>query len=113
MCIRDRGSASTHALSGLGGGRLRTGQKLTVADAARPVSYTHLDVYKRQTQHLKVLEQAGLIKSSKAGRVRTCSLDAAAMAQIELWIAQRKQFWERQYDQLDAYLAQTSVEEKE
>ncbi len=29
------GSASTHALSGLGGGRLKTGQNLAVADAAR------------------------------------------------------------------------------
>lgn len=62
------------------------------------------------TQHLKVLEQAGLIKSSKVGRVRTCSLEAAAMARIEQWIAQHKLFWERQYDQLDAYMAQTSHE---
>lgn len=64
------------------------------------------------TQHLKVLEQAGLIKTSKAGRVRTCSLDAEAMGRIELWIAQRKQFWERHYDQLEAYLASTSPTEQ-
>lgn len=65
------------------------------------------------TQHLKVLEQAGLIRSSKVGRVRTCAIDAEAMSRIELWISQRKQFWERQYDQLDAYLAQTDTEETE
>jgi DNA-binding transcriptional ArsR family regulator len=62
-------------------------------------------------QHLKVLEEAGLVKSQKLGRVRTCSLELKAMRQVEGWIAERKHFWEQQYDQLEAYLAQTAPEE--
>ena len=63
-------------------------------------------------KHLKVLEEAGLLKSQKAGRVRTCTLQLDTLAQVERWIAERKRFWEQQYDQLEAYLALTDTEEK-
>jgi DNA-binding transcriptional ArsR family regulator len=59
-------------------------------------------------KHLKVLEEAGLVKSQKLGRVRTCRLEIDAMGVIERWIKERKSFWERNYDQLEAYLAATS-----
>ena len=52
------------------------------------------------------------VKSRKVGRVRTCALDIAAMTRLEAWIAERKGFWEQQYDQLDAYLAQATAAEK-
>ena len=63
-------------------------------------------------KHLKVLEQAGLVKSQKLGRVRTCTLAIETMAQVERWISERKSFWEQQYDQLEAHLALTATEEK-
>lgn len=56
-------------------------------------------------QHLKVLEDAGLVKSEKKGRVRTCVLEPKTLRAAESWIAERRSFWERQYDRLDAYLA--------
>jgi DNA-binding transcriptional ArsR family regulator len=59
-------------------------------------------------KHLKVLEQAGLMKSQKRGRVRTCTLEIDAMALVERWIAERKSFWEQHYDQLEAYLERTA-----
>lgn len=55
-------------------------------------------------QHLKVLEEAGLVKSEKVGRVRTCTLEPKALRSAEAWIAERRTFWEQQYDQLEAYL---------
>lgn len=64
-------------------------------------------------KHLKVLEQAGLVKSRKRGRVRTCTLEFDAMAEVERWIAERKRFWEQQFDQLEAYLASTAPEEND
>lgn len=76
----------------------------SVSELAKPLPMTLSAV----TQHLKVLEDAGLVRSCKEGRVRTCALDADAMVRVEHWIAERKHFWEQQYDQLDAYLAQTS-----
>jgi|APFEC2959095171_1045051.scaffolds.fasta_scaffold00053_66 DNA-binding transcriptional ArsR family regulator len=74
----------------------------SVSELAQPLPMTLSAV----TQHLKVLEDAGLVKSGKVGRVRTCTLQIAAMAQAERWITERKCFWEQQYDQLEAYLAQ-------
>ncbi|MGX7894612.1 ArsR/SmtB family transcription factor [Tsuneonella sp. HG222] len=74
----------------------------TVSELAKPFPMTLSAV----TQHLKVLEESGLVKSAKQGRVRTCMLDAGAIDRIDRWITERRQFWERQYDQLEAYLAQ-------
>lgn len=79
----------------------------SVSELAKPLPMTMSAV----VQHLKLLEAAGLVKSEKVGRVRTCTLDIAAMTRVELWIAERKRFWEQQYDQLEAYLAETAPEE--
>jgi DNA-binding transcriptional ArsR family regulator len=73
----------------------------SVSNLAKPLPMTLSAVM----QHLKVLEEAGLVKSEKTGRVRTCTLDVGAMTRVEQWVAERKRFWEQQYDQLDAYLA--------
>jgi DNA-binding transcriptional ArsR family regulator len=58
-------------------------------------------------QHLKVLEEAGLVSTEKAGRVRTCQIVPAALRAAEQWIADRRAFWEQQYDQLEIYLDET------
>lgn len=79
----------------------------SVGELARPLPMTLSAV----VQHLKVLEEAGLVRSEKVGRVRTCTLDVSAMTQVERWIADRKRFWEQQYDQLEAYLAEAGPEE--
>lgn len=81
----------------------------SVSELARPLPMTLSAV----VQHLKVLEEAGLVKSEKAGRVRTCTLEIGVMNRVERWIAERKRFWEQQYDQLETYLAQTAPEEKD
>jgi len=81
----------------------------SVSELAKPLPMTLSAV----VQHLKVLEEAGLVKSDKVGRVRTCTLEIRIITQVERWIAERKRFWEQQYDQLEAYLAQTNPEEKD
>lgn len=57
--------------------------------------------------HLKVLEQSGLVKSQKAGRVRTCHIDPQMLNQAEKWVAERRAMWERNLERLGAYLDQT------
>ncbi|MDP1873775.1 helix-turn-helix transcriptional regulator [Phenylobacterium sp.] len=81
----------------------------SVSELAQPLPMTLSAV----VQHLKILEAAGLVKSRKVGRVRTCALEVEAMSQVERWIAERKRFWSQQYDQLEAYLAQTAPEEND
>lgn len=56
------------------------------------------------TQHLKMLEKYGLVKSGKAGRVRTYELTPKRLQSAEDWILGRRRLWERRLDQLDAYL---------
>ena len=54
--------------------------------------------------HLKVLEESGLVKSEKAGRVRTYELDPKAIRRAEEWMATRRAAWEKRLDQLDSFL---------
>src|ERR1700757_4930502 len=55
-------------------------------------------------QHLGVLEAAGLVRSKKLGRVRTCSIEPGALSQAEQWINARRIEWEHRLDRLGAYL---------
>jgi DNA-binding transcriptional ArsR family regulator len=56
-------------------------------------------------QHLGVLEAAGLVRSEKVGRVRTCSIEPGALSLTEQWINARRTEWESRVDRLGAYLA--------
>ena len=55
-------------------------------------------------QHLRVLEACGLVRSTKAGRVRTYQIVPEHMRLAEEWLAQQRTLWERRLDQLDDYL---------
>jgi DNA-binding transcriptional ArsR family regulator len=63
-------------------------------------------------QHLAVLENAGLVVSQKSGRVRTCRINPAALAEAERWIAERRLEWERRLDRLGEYLKTLNSEGK-
>ncbi|MES2183070.1 MAG: metalloregulator ArsR/SmtB family transcription factor [Pseudomonadota bacterium] len=64
------------------------------------------------TQHLGVLEQAGLVKSRKAGRVRTWRIAPQPLQAVEAWVAQQRAQWERRLDQLDHYLEDLQKEQQ-
>ena len=55
-------------------------------------------------QHLDVLEHCGLVKSRKAGRVRTYRLSPRPLKLAESWLEKQRSLWNRRLDQLDAYL---------
>ena len=57
-------------------------------------------------QHLQVLEASGLVRSEKAGRIRTCSIEPAAMQVAEDWIAGRRANWEGRLDRLARHLGE-------
>ena len=63
-------------------------------------------------QHLKVLEDSGLVRSRKDGRVRTCRLVPQPLKKAEGWMAERRAVWERRLDQLDDYLKQMHAKER-
>ena len=55
-------------------------------------------------QHLDVLERAGMVTSTKTGRVRTYELVPAALGIADGWLAEQRRLWERRLDQLDDLL---------
>lgn len=60
-------------------------------------------------QHLKQLEASGLIRTEKAGRVRTCTLEPPALAAVERWIVDRRREWEVRLNRLGNYLDQLEI----
>ena len=55
-------------------------------------------------QHLQVLEESGLVRTEKTGRVRTCSIEPAGLDALEKWIKDRRSVWERRFDRLGEIL---------
>jgi DNA-binding transcriptional ArsR family regulator len=74
----------------------------SVSDLAEPLPMSLPAVL----QHLQVLEESGLVRSQKVGRVRTCSIEVAALRPAERWIEGRRAGWERRLDRLGAHLAE-------
>ncbi|KPB00732.1 ArsR/SmtB family transcription factor [Ahrensia marina] len=62
------------------------------------------------TQHLGVLENAGLIVSHREGRSRICSLNPAALQNAEDWLASSRRQWEARLDRFEAHLANMKEE---
>jgi DNA-binding transcriptional ArsR family regulator len=62
-------------------------------------------------KHLGVLERCGLVRSSKAGRVRTCELVPAALSQAEGWLAEQRTLWETRSDRMALFVEQLHQQE--
>ncbi|WP_201297349.1 ArsR/SmtB family transcription factor [Sphingomonas sp. 8AM] len=56
-------------------------------------------------QHIRVLEEAGLVTSSKLGRVRSCQLDHDGLNVVAHWLGARRSAWDRRLDALGAVLS--------
>jgi DNA-binding transcriptional ArsR family regulator len=80
----------------------------SVSELAQPLQMSLPAV----VQHLAVLEGSGLIRSDKAGRVRTCRIEPRALQAVEGWITQRRRTWEQRLDRLGEYLAEQEQQER-
>lgn len=67
----------------------------TVSDLAAPLDMSLAAVM----QHIQALEESGLLKSSKVGRVRTCELDPDVLALAEQWLGERRLQWQASSEQ--------------
>lgn len=54
-------------------------------------------------KHIRVLEDCGMVRTEKQGRVRLCSLEGRAIADAESWLAVQRAAWEAQADRLKRY----------
>ena len=71
-----------------------------VSELARPLPMS----LPAAMQHLGVLEAAGLVRTEKTGRVRTCAIEPGALSLAEQWINARRAEWEARLDRLGTYL---------
>src|SRR6202165_4863001 len=72
----------------------------SVTELARPFDMSLPTV----VQHIGVLETAGIITSTKVGRVRTCQLDTEALTPAADWISRQRLPAERRLDRLGTFL---------
>jgi DNA-binding transcriptional ArsR family regulator len=80
----------------------------TVSELAKPLKMSLPSVL----QHLQILEDCGLIRSEKVGRVRTCRIEPKALIRAEHWISRQRAVWEQRLDRLDAFLAAQEDKQK-
>ena len=76
---------------------------VTVSRLAEPLGVTLAAV----VQHLQVLEESGLVRTEKLGRVRTCRIEPQGLAVASQWIEERRTAWERRLDRLGDVLAES------
>ncbi len=79
---------------------------LSVSALASPLDITLTAV----AQHLQLLEESGLVRTEKLGRVRTCRIETAGFTVLEQWIRDRRSIWEKRLDRLGDLLAQPEEE---
>ena len=80
----------------------------SVSELSRPPTMSPTAVL----QHLHLLEACGLVRSEKAGRVRTCHIEPPALRAAETWITSQRTAWETRLARLGDYLAEPGATAK-
>ena len=75
-----------------------------VTDLARP----HAMSLPAVSKHLRVLENAGLLRRRRYGRVHEMRLNAEPLKKAAQWVEEYRKFWEGSLDRLAAYLEKTN-----
>src|SRR3954464_13718962 len=63
-------------------------------------------------KHVGVLEHAGLVKTEKVGRVRTCSLGPRRLEEATAWMERYRELWDARFDELDKVVEDLKRKEK-
>jgi len=72
----------------------------TVSELAEPFQMS----LAAASKHIKVLENAGLLKRTVHGRIHICSLDPRPLAEARNWLRFYEQFWSGRLDAMDAVI---------
>ena len=72
----------------------------TISELAQPLGMSLPGVIK----HVRVLERAQLVTTTKHGRTRECRLGPADLEDVAEWIEEYRTRWERRLDRLAAHI---------
>jgi DNA-binding transcriptional ArsR family regulator len=75
-------------------------RELTIGELATPF---HMS-FAGASKHVRVLENAGLVKRTIRGRTHMCRLEAARLAEANAWLSRYERFWSAKLDSLEALL---------
>ena len=92
--------------------RLKIFHSLVVASAALSITQISTDFnMSRQgvTKHIKILEDAKLIKIRTKGRERFCQANPKKLKVVKAWLAFYDEFWDQSMSNLSDYLEKKEV----
>jgi DNA-binding transcriptional ArsR family regulator len=75
-------------------------RELTIGELATPFNMS----FAGASKHVRVLENAGLVKRTVLGRTHLCRLEAARLAEADAWLKRYERFWSVRLDALEALL---------
>ncbi len=81
---------------------------ITVSRLAKPLDITLTAV----GQHLQVLQDSGLVRTTKLGRERTCNIEKTGFVILQHWIDHHRSMWEARLDRLGELLAEPAMDAK-
>jgi DNA-binding transcriptional ArsR family regulator len=80
--------------------RLANEGERNVTELLAPLSISQPAVSK----HLRILREAGLVRSRREGRLRLYEIEAGKLRQVYDWVAHFERFWDQKLDALGEYL---------
>ncbi len=57
-------------------------------------------------KHVRILEEAGMVRTTKRGRRRICEMEPDSCDRASAWLARTKARWEQRFDALEDVLAE-------
>jgi DNA-binding transcriptional ArsR family regulator len=84
------------------------GGERAVGELAAPFAMS----FAAASKHVKVLEQAGLVRRRIAGRSHLCRIEAAPLAAADAWLRFYERFWTTRLDAMEALLAERTPKER-
>jgi DNA-binding transcriptional ArsR family regulator len=86
--------------------RSLTRGELNLSELAEPLKMS----FPAASKHVRVLERAKLVRRRISGRQHLCRLEAEPMKEVNMWIEQFREQWERRFQALDALLEEMQSE---
>ena len=75
-------------------------RSMTVGEIAQGFTISQPGISK----HVRILEEAGLLKREIIGREHHCTIEPKAMEAASAWFEEQRRFWNATLDRLGAYL---------
>ncbi len=79
-----------------------------LSELAAPLRMT----FPAATKHVRVLEQAKLVRRRVSGRQHLCRLEAAPLKEAMAWTEQFRQHWEARFQALDTLLDEMKSDDR-